>query len=316
MNERILVIGPHPDDESYYFGGAVAKYASLGADVRLLVLTNGEKGKIALSGGRNPEVRPIKTEEETWMADTRKKDCLKAAKKLGITHVEFAGLPDMGIDEKAIHVIYNSIVQDDPHVVLTFDETGTSYHPSKTDHSATGIAANMAVRKILLDVYGGNIFNQQSLPYAPPFSLRRLVTYVLPGVENRLENWGSVDLQPEDLINIDVKDHLWTQLRATIQHKTQKHLTNFFFRKSHVTDLNPVPFAERICIGQRAAGTHDILYGLDSYSGNLYLPNFPEAPDCYKSNSSGVIFEDIQKRSIRAEEYMYSLPSYHVLEAA
>ena len=52
MPERFLVIAPHPDDESISFGGTIARYADAGVDIHLLVVTNGEKGKLSV---RKPE---------------------------------------------------------------------------------------------------------------------------------------------------------------------------------------------------------------------------------------------------------------------
>ena len=38
---RLLVVDPHPDDESFFMGGTLAKYAG-SIDIHLLVLSNGE----------------------------------------------------------------------------------------------------------------------------------------------------------------------------------------------------------------------------------------------------------------------------------
>src|SRR5690606_42134342 len=39
---KILVIGPHPDDQELGVGGSIAKFAAQGHDVLLLDVTNGE----------------------------------------------------------------------------------------------------------------------------------------------------------------------------------------------------------------------------------------------------------------------------------
>jgi len=38
---RVLVLAPHPDDEVFGCGGCIARYAEAGADVRVLVLSDG-----------------------------------------------------------------------------------------------------------------------------------------------------------------------------------------------------------------------------------------------------------------------------------
>ena len=42
--KRVLVITPHPDDAESGAGGTIAKWSSLGADIVLVVCTNGDKG--------------------------------------------------------------------------------------------------------------------------------------------------------------------------------------------------------------------------------------------------------------------------------
>ena len=43
---RVLGIFAHPDDETICAGGTFAKYASTGADIRVVSLTKGEAGQI------------------------------------------------------------------------------------------------------------------------------------------------------------------------------------------------------------------------------------------------------------------------------
>jgi len=43
---RLLAIVPHPDDETFFIGGTLAYYAKKGVDITVLILTNGEKGKM------------------------------------------------------------------------------------------------------------------------------------------------------------------------------------------------------------------------------------------------------------------------------
>jgi LmbE family N-acetylglucosaminyl deacetylase len=48
---RILVIGAHPDDCDYHFGGCAAKYVRLGHRVKFVSLTNGDGGHYFEGGG-------------------------------------------------------------------------------------------------------------------------------------------------------------------------------------------------------------------------------------------------------------------------
>ena len=76
----ILVISPHPDDESIGMGGTIRKHVTEGDTVDIIFLTSGEKG----GHGRN--------EEETMRI--REKEARKAAKILEINSVEFWKQPD------------------------------------------------------------------------------------------------------------------------------------------------------------------------------------------------------------------------------
>jgi bacillithiol biosynthesis cysteine-adding enzyme BshC len=75
----VLVIMPHPDDESIYAGGTIAGLTQAGHSVRLVVATDGGAGR----GGSELKVR-------------RKEELRRAAKILGIESVESLGLVDFG----------------------------------------------------------------------------------------------------------------------------------------------------------------------------------------------------------------------------
>jgi LmbE family N-acetylglucosaminyl deacetylase len=78
--KRILVISPHPDDESIGCGGTVRKHVQEGDTVRAIFLTSGEKG----GHGRG--------EKET--ACIREAEARSAATILGIESIEFYRLRD------------------------------------------------------------------------------------------------------------------------------------------------------------------------------------------------------------------------------
>lgn len=78
--KRILVISPHPDDESIGCGGTVRKHVEARDQVRVVFLTSGEKG----GHGRS--------EQET--ARVREREARSAANILGIREIEFFRLPD------------------------------------------------------------------------------------------------------------------------------------------------------------------------------------------------------------------------------
>jgi len=76
----ILVISPHPDDESIGCGGSLRKHVVAGDPVHVVFLTSGEAG----GHGRSPnDTRRVREDEAR-----------KAAGVLGLTSVEFWQLPD------------------------------------------------------------------------------------------------------------------------------------------------------------------------------------------------------------------------------
>ena len=56
---RILVVGPHPDDQELGMGGTIAKLTSQGHDVLLLDMTNGEPTPYG-----SPEIRAAEAAAE------------------------------------------------------------------------------------------------------------------------------------------------------------------------------------------------------------------------------------------------------------
>jgi LmbE family N-acetylglucosaminyl deacetylase len=80
MMERVLVISPHPDDESIGCGGTLRKYATGGATVKVVFLTSGEQGGHGVAPER--------------MAPIREREAIAAARTLGISDIEFWREPD------------------------------------------------------------------------------------------------------------------------------------------------------------------------------------------------------------------------------
>jgi len=276
---RILVVDPHPDDEAFYWGGTIAKYAEMGADIHLLVLSNGEKGKVAITKGEKGPIgiRQIEPSEEKWLAEVRQQECLRVADILDIKreNIEFAGLPNLGINQNAIRLIEDSIKRVDPHVIISFDETGTS-RPTNQDHSWAGIATFTAVRSLLEKAYGSlELGSVQNMPCSPPFSFRRLLTYNLPKASTFLQEYATLDLPEEDLTLVDVRDFYQRKVQACSEHKSQAHLFRYFDKVGLLT-MPFEAFYERISLVPSCKGKTDILFGLDGAVTHTSTTIFPE----------------------------------------
>ena len=83
---RVLAVGAHPDDIEFACGGTVAKWAAAGADVHLLILTDGSKGTW------DPGADPAE------LRRTRETEARAAARILGAADVHFLGVVDGELD--------------------------------------------------------------------------------------------------------------------------------------------------------------------------------------------------------------------------
>ena len=78
--KRILVLSPHPDDESIGCGGTLLHHVKEGDTVHIVFLTSGENGGHGLSALETIRVREAES--------------CAAAEILGVKHLEFWRLPD------------------------------------------------------------------------------------------------------------------------------------------------------------------------------------------------------------------------------
>lgn len=120
----MLVLAPHPDDETFGCGGTVALHRKRGDPVRVLFLTDGGAGDPA---GHYPADRYVAIRQE---------EARRACAALGVTDLEFWDLPDGKL----------STVSDLPErflgAIRAF-EPDTLYYPSgqelHPDHWAAGV---------------------------------------------------------------------------------------------------------------------------------------------------------------------------------
>ncbi|KEP27452.1 bacillithiol biosynthesis deacetylase BshB2 [Bacillus zhangzhouensis] len=186
MNEHVLVMLPHPDDESYGVAGLIAQSRKRGIPVTYACGTLGEMGRIMGS--------PPYANRET-LPELRKQELINACKEMDMTDLRMLGLRDKTLefedDEYLADVMENIIDEVKPTLIVTF-YPGHGVHP---DHDATGEAVIRALyRKKKED---------------------RPVTYCMAITRNREEVLGNADI----VINItDVADIKLNALRA---HRTQ-----------------------------------------------------------------------------------------------
>ena len=130
---RVLGIFAHPDDETICAGGTFAKYASAGADVRVVSLTRGGAGQIRDAG----------VATRATLRAVREQELAAAGRELGLTRTRCLDHPDGGLCavDGLVDLASELLAESDPDVVVTFGPDGFSGHP---DHMAVGAAVTAA----------------------------------------------------------------------------------------------------------------------------------------------------------------------------
>lgn len=121
----LLAIIPHPDDESYSFGGTIALAARSGWRCHIECATYGERGK-------RHDGRP---EGRNALAETREEELADSCRILWAEEPEFWGLPDGDLrlhrgETARIQRLFRDL---QPTIVLTLGADGAYGHP---DHIA------------------------------------------------------------------------------------------------------------------------------------------------------------------------------------
>jgi len=92
--ERVLIIAPHPDDETIGAGGLIQAARSRGAEVRVVIVTNGD-GQAFAPLALNRCLLP-RTKDYVALGERRQKETVNALGLLGLVQedVHFLGYPD------------------------------------------------------------------------------------------------------------------------------------------------------------------------------------------------------------------------------
>lgn len=95
-NDRILILAPHPDDETIGCAGIIQEALKAGADIHVVYLTNGDHNEFAFIVYKKELI--LTKGEFIQMGELRKKEAVKAMKLLGLNETElvFLGYPDFG----------------------------------------------------------------------------------------------------------------------------------------------------------------------------------------------------------------------------
>ena len=148
--DRILILAPHPDDESLAAGGLIQRAVKAGAKVRVLFATDGDN---------NPwpqrflerKLQISITDRARW-GRRRRKEALAALELLGLPRgsARFLGLPDTGItnllmraEEGVLFTLWAELTEWEPTLFVM--PSATDAHP---DHSALFVLVQLAMMRL------------------------------------------------------------------------------------------------------------------------------------------------------------------------
>jgi LmbE family N-acetylglucosaminyl deacetylase len=105
LPKHMMVIAPHPDDETLGAGGTIARFADAGISVSVLIVS-----------GHLPPLYP----QEAF--ETTRREANSALKKLGVSHWEFCEIPATKVHETPVAQLNGRVTkflrQSDPEIVL------------------------------------------------------------------------------------------------------------------------------------------------------------------------------------------------------
>lgn len=157
--ERVLVLAPHPDDETLGCGGTIRLLSEAGKKIRVIFLTSGDKGDPSIAAHRG---------EYSLM---REKEAERALSVLGVSDYGFLRFPD-----REIHREYKGVLKGLLNIVEEFIPD-TIYAPSlielNPDHRTTA-ALSMEIQRERAQgsADGGNLPPMQVVFYEVSTPLR------------------------------------------------------------------------------------------------------------------------------------------------
>jgi LmbE family N-acetylglucosaminyl deacetylase len=129
-NGPVMFIAAHPDDPEFLAGGTVGRLAKEGREITYVIVTNGNKGSAD---------RTVTSDQLTAI---REEEQRRAARVLGVTHIEFLGYEDSDLeDTRALRRdVTRQIRRWRPVLIVTLNphRTYTNFPGWHRDHRITG----------------------------------------------------------------------------------------------------------------------------------------------------------------------------------
>jgi len=181
--KRVLVVAPHPDDETLGVGGTIAKHSAQGDEVFVLMVS-----------GHLPPIYSRKAYEETVS------EAYSAFSVLGVKKSEFLEIPATMIGDQPLHEVngrISKVVNDfNPHIVLC------PYPDRHIDHRLVFDSVMVATR---------------------PLGAGKDIKIVAAYETLSETHWNAPHIEPNFTPNwvVDISDHISEKLNALECYKSQ-----------------------------------------------------------------------------------------------
>jgi len=183
--QKVLVLAPHPDDESIGCGGTIALYSSKGVDVHLAVISSGENIAREFVG-------------DIDVAEARCREMEAASRILGIKEVYSLGFPDgqLALHKEGIEEKLREIISDiNPDIIFA-----PSPFDSHDDHRAVSeVAINFLIGGCLFKVAFYEVYGTVR------FDTLIDISSVISIKENAIKNYHYSLMRQPELYNESIK---------------------------------------------------------------------------------------------------------------
>jgi len=253
---RLLLVHAHPDDETIGSGATMAKYVANGDKVTLVTCTLGEEGEVLV-----PELAHLAAANDDALGQHRITELGNAMAALGVTDWRLLGGPGAYRDSGMIGTAPNDradcfwradlldaakhlvavIRQEQPHVLVTYDDFGGYGHP---DHIQAHRVAMYAASLAAAPSFAPELGQAWSIPkiYWTAFP-RSVMKAGIESLQAMGEDTGFAAQDPDDLpfvcddelvtTVIDGGQFVDRKMEALAAHATQISMDSGFFALSN-----------------------------------------------------------------------------------
>jgi LmbE family N-acetylglucosaminyl deacetylase len=149
----VVILAPHPDDETIGCGGTASHYAHAGSKVTVVFISDGDAG--------SPELRSIlgtNAEGKARLAATRRIEAERAVQRLGVSEFFFLGLPDGDIRPTRESVQALAAVLSDVRPELVFLPFLGEQHPDHFRTNSLFLEASYSLNGSALECWGYEVW--------------------------------------------------------------------------------------------------------------------------------------------------------------